>query len=259
MHARQTNGVPRQFSRNAHPYRDDAGFAADDDFSQMVASVAFTGHEPVLDLGTGAGHVVLAFAPFGAVCMGCDIPPQMVEVATQYSARRHACNVRYVRGDEGEHLAVPNVTFAVVTSRFAAHHFGDLRRVLAEVTRVLKRGGRFLRVDPYVPEEESLDPFLDTLERLRDPSHIRNYRRSEFRQAFAQAGLEYHEHTRWDVRLSFEARIEHAHTPGSRQSRLAAHLQGAIRACRETFHLEYDGDAPSSFRHPYVLLHGETS
>ena len=54
---------------------------------------------------------------------------------------------------------------------------------------MLAPGGRAVFMDVVAPERPVLDSFLQTLEMLRDPSHVRNYTVSEWTRFLAAAGF----------------------------------------------------------------------
>ena len=80
-------------------------------------------------------------------------------------------------------------SFDLVVSRFSAHHWHDVARGLAEARRVLAPTGSAVLVDVVAPEEPLLDTFLQTIELLRDPSHVRDYAPSEWRALLEAAGF----------------------------------------------------------------------
>ena len=57
------------------------------------------------------------------------------------------------------------------------------------MARVTKPGGRVIIVDSRAPEDPALDREFNQIEKLRDPSHVRNYRPSEWRTMVTAAGL----------------------------------------------------------------------
>jgi len=79
----------------------------------------------------------------------------------------------------------------VVKCRIAAHHFSDVPRFCAEAHRVLEPGGRLLVIDNVVPEDDELDRFINEIDKLRDPSHVRAYRLSEWERFLTGAGFTY--------------------------------------------------------------------
>jgi ubiquinone/menaquinone biosynthesis C-methylase UbiE len=250
------DAVRHQFSRNATDYRDEPLFAEGEDLRRMVESIPLSGMERVLDVATGAGHTALAFAPHVHRCIGIDLTEAMVRVAAQLARDRGVDNVEFVTGD-AENLPFPDETFDVVSCRFAVHHFPDARTAIREVARVLKPGGAFLLVDHYAPEDDELDAFVNELDRLRDPSHVRENRLSEYRWWFAESGLCYDEKLKWDLRLQFDNWVERARTPMDKRRELAQRLRTAPIAARETYRIELtDAGEPVSFCLKCALVHG---
>lgn len=256
MNSDVKNAVRRQFTQNAGDYRDEPLFAQGDDLTYMVESVLFTGTEQVLDVGTGAGHTALVFAPHVAHCIGCDLTTAMVEVAANYAKEQGVLNAKFLTAD-AEALPFPEASFDFVTCRFAAHHFSNLRGAVHEISRVLKPGGTFLLVDHYAPEDSDLDNFVNTLDVMRDPSHVREYRLSEYKAQFEEAGLSYSEKRHWDLPLQFDNWIRRARTPREMKYKLVEFLRTACNHAKETFRIELDQAAyPVSFCLNCALLHG---
>lgn len=51
--------------------------------------------QQVLDVGAGAGHTVLAFAPYVQECIGIDATQEMVDVASSFAEEKAAVNVHF--------------------------------------------------------------------------------------------------------------------------------------------------------------------
>lgn len=106
--------------------------------------VAFAGVEPgekVLDVACGTGVVAVTAAGRGAITSGIDLTPALLEHARE-NEKIAACGpIDWTEGD-AERLPYPNESFDVVLSQFG-HMFAPRPHVaLAEMRRVLKRGGR---------------------------------------------------------------------------------------------------------------------
>jgi len=142
----------------------------------------------VLDLATGPGHTAAAIAPFVHEVIASDIAPAMLERAAELAVRRGLHNVRVERID-AEAIPHPDASFDAVTVRVAPHHFLDVGKAVREVARVLKPGGVFILDDSVAPDEVALDRYLNALERLRDPTHVRSLNRAEWEAHLAAAGL----------------------------------------------------------------------
>lgn len=250
------DAIRRQFAQNAGDYRDEPLFAEGEDLRHMVKSVNLTGTEQLLDLGTGAGHTALAFARHVERGTGIDLTPAMIETATQLAKERGMTNLEFQVGDAG-HLPFADESFDLVTCRFAAHHFADAATAIKEIARVLKPGGTFLLVDHYAPEDPELDAYVNQLDRMRDPSHVREHRLSEYRTWFASCGLAYREKLKWDLPIDFENWIRRARTPMETRRKLVQWLREAPPACKQTFRIQIDEKGtPVSFCLKCALLHG---
>jgi ubiquinone/menaquinone biosynthesis C-methylase UbiE len=119
--------------------------------------------ETVLDLGSGAGADVLISArrvgPTGRA-IGLDMTDEMLELARANAAEAGVTNVQFLRGYI-EDIPLPNGSVDVVISNCVINLAGDKYRVLSEVARVLKPGGRFavsdVIADPGMDEATRAD------------------------------------------------------------------------------------------------------
>ncbi len=137
---------------------------------------------PVLDIATGAGHTARRLAETGRKVLGTDITPEMIAVACSVPSRGVLWAVA-----EASNQPVRARSIAVVSCRIAPHHFPGLSGFLAESRRVLSFGGLLVVTDNIA--DPATDAWLNRVERLRDPSHVRSYTLSEWRQALDTAGF----------------------------------------------------------------------
>lgn len=96
---------------------------------------------------------------------------------------------------------------------FCGPPFPDIRRAVAEIARVLKSGGSFILVDHYAPEDKALDQFINQLNQMRDPSHVREYSLAEWNEWFEENGLDYIEKQKWNIPIDFENWIRRGAVP----------------------------------------------
>ena len=180
--------VSAQFAPTAALYATSAGHA---NLAVLAELVELTKPEPtdrLLDIATGAGHVALAFAPKVKEATAFDLTPSMLQQAEQSANDRGLTNVKTVQG-QAESLPFPDGSFEIVTARLAPHHFADVSSFVGETARVLVTGGKFLLVDSIAPDDDELDRQINHLELLRDPSHVRNYRSTEWQELAEQHGF----------------------------------------------------------------------
>jgi SAM-dependent methyltransferase len=135
------------------------------DLDQLVEWAA--GARTALDVATGGGHVARRLREAGLEVVTSDPSPGM-------------------RPDvicRAEDLPFADASFDVVACRVAAHHFEDVRAAAAEMGRIA--ADRVLLVDTV-----NMGEAVEQAERLRDPSHVRNYDQAEWRSFFESAGLQ---------------------------------------------------------------------
>jgi len=96
----------------------------------------------VLELGCGGAQWSIFLAGRGARCTGIDISTEQLAWARSLVAEAGA-DVRLVQGD-AESLAFPDGSFDLVFCDHGATSFTDPQRVLPQVARVLRPGGRFV-------------------------------------------------------------------------------------------------------------------
>ncbi|MGH2932909.1 MAG: class I SAM-dependent methyltransferase [Gaiellaceae bacterium] len=81
-----------------------------------------------------------------------------------------------------EDLPFADASFDAVACRLAAHHFADVAAAVKEMARVSR--GRVVICDNTFVSESS-----EEADRLRDPSHVRNYGVAEWESFLELAGL----------------------------------------------------------------------
>jgi ubiquinone/menaquinone biosynthesis C-methylase UbiE len=100
------------------------------------------GYEKALEIGAGTGYFSLNLLQAGIVreATCTDISPGMVATLGE-NAHRLGVDVRAARAD-AESLPFAGESFDLVLGHAVLHHLPDLRRVFAEMHRVLRPGGR---------------------------------------------------------------------------------------------------------------------
>jgi SAM-dependent methyltransferase len=128
-----------------------------------------------------------------------------------------------------------------VLSRYSAHHWHDFPSALSEARRVLKPGGRAVFMDAISPGPALLDTYLQAIELLRDPSHLRDYSLAEWIQAVTAAGFAPDVIIQRRVRLEFTSWIARMRTPEVRSQAIRS-LQAEMSSdVVKHFAIETDG------------------
>jgi len=238
MNEKSYKQVQKQFGRAAQAYTKSADFAEGADLAWLVEQAGVERHAYALDIGTGAGHAAFALAPIAQQIIGLDITPQMVQ-----EARRNACErgIAQYQASVGnaEHLPFPDASFSLVICRYTGHHFHNPARVVREVARVLTVAGRFLVVDNTSPDDAAADRWINRVEVLRDPSHVREWSQGEWRRFFHDAGLDFAVTHTWLKMLEFDDWVARQQTPPGAVAELRALFAAAPPAIRETFGIEW--------------------
>lgn len=246
--------VRRQWGAVAAAYASSPTHSSGPDLAALVEAAALTGGERVLDLGCGAGHTALALAPRAAAVVAVDVTPEMLAVATELAAQRGVTNVTFRQADVAA-LPLSDAGFDVVVTRFSAHHWAAPEQALAEARRALRPGGRFLMVDTLAPEEPALDTFYNAAELLRDSSHARNWRVSEWLRMLAAAGFRPALLMETHIDNQGEAWVTRSQTPPDRVAAIKALFAAASPAARERFAIHLDN--AWGWRLPIGMLRGE--
>jgi SAM-dependent methyltransferase len=136
----------------------------------LLRALAPSTSDLLLDVACGPGALLGAFAPHIRRAVGVDLTMAMLAEAR----RRHRegpWTMSLICAD-GERLPFAPGAFTLVTATWAVHHFGDPLRVLAEMVRVCRSGGRVAVGDIVGSADEAKRARQNDIERLRDPAHV---------------------------------------------------------------------------------------
>ena len=165
----------------------------------------------VLDVATGGGHVAQRLRKAGCNVVTCDSSPGMQPDVI--------CRA--------EDLPFADSSFEVVACRVAAHHFDDPAVAVRELARVSSQL-------VLVADNLFLGETGEEADRLRDPTHVRNYSEDEWRAFLREVGLEVEVFEREEKRLELEPWLERAGCVGAEAERVKELLADRIDDGRVT-------------------------
>ena len=228
--------VQRQFAHVAANYRSSRVHAAGADLGMLVAAADPQADMLALDAGCGAGHTALALAARAGLVCACDFTRAMLDQVEALANERGVNNLALQQADV-EQLPYPAASFDIVATRYSAHHWHHPQRALAEFRRVIKPGGVLVISDIMASEEFAQDTFLQSIELLRDPSHVRDFRASEWLEMLRAAGFVAEALERFALSLHFATWTQRMQTPPASRDMIKSLFAGAPADTRRDFAL----------------------
>lgn len=185
------------WSERAEVYRQSPAHSSGPDLDLVVEWAE--GCTTAIDVATGGGHVTRRLRAAGVQVVSCDPSPGMQPDVICFA----------------EDLPFADGSFDLAVTRVAAHHFADVARATREMARVASK--RVVVVDNL-----DMGRSVEEAEKLRDPSHVRNYSEAEWRAFFADAGLAVEEVRSFDFPIELEPWLERTDCTGADAERVRA-------------------------------------
>jgi ubiquinone/menaquinone biosynthesis C-methylase UbiE len=209
MSSRSQRLNQQRFSRTAELFAASAAASKLSPVDSLVELVGPSREDLVLDVACGPGRLLAVIAPRVRFAAGVDLTFEMLKIAQGQAGRRQpgkagrrqpgkagrrqpgkagrrqplAQGTRplgLVLG-EGERLPFRDGSFTLVTTTLAIHHYEDPGRVVAEMVRVCRPGGKVAVADIVGAADDAKRALANAIERLRDPAHV---------ETLSAAGLE---------------------------------------------------------------------
>ncbi|HET9676059.1 MAG TPA: methyltransferase domain-containing protein [Solirubrobacterales bacterium] len=160
-----------------------------------------------LEVACGPAAIARALAAKVGRVTGIDLTPAMVEKACEEAGRVGIGNAEFSVGDATA-LEFADGSFDGAVTRFSLHHIPAPQRVLEEMARVVRSGGRVIVSDLLTDEDADAQAWHQEIERLRDPSHWATPSPSRLRAMGEAAGLELESEQLIPIEIDYEDWLE---------------------------------------------------
>ena len=122
----------------------------------------------------------------------------------------------------------------------------------SEIYRVLKPRGKVIFVDILGNQQPVLDTFLQSIEIIRDPSHVRDYSLAEWMTFAERAGFKIEQMQKQSLQLNFASWAERMQTPAEAVATLRYLQQKASDVVKNYYQIQPDGSFQSEVM--YLVL-----
>ena len=236
--------VNQQFGEQANAYLTSKVHAQGIDLEYLANFLTNYPNAEFLDMGCGAGHVSFIAAKLVKHVTAYDLSEQMLAVVEQTADERKLKNITTVQG-YAEHQPFDDNYFDIVVSRYSAHHWLDVGKSLRELHRITKPNGKLIIMDVVSPGQPVLDIWLQTIEALRDTSHVRDYTPGEWLTFLSEAGFTIDKIQRHRLPLIFDSWIKRMRTPNNLVDAIRTYQISASQDTKSYFELQSDGSFTS--------------
>ncbi len=194
--------IQGEFSRQAQPMASAPAFRDSEAIRRLVDAEGNSSSARVLDMACGPGIVAEAIAPNVGRVVGIDMTPRMIELAQQRFREAHLDNGQFAVAS-AEDLPFADASFDQVITRLSLHHLADPGAVLTGIRRLLRPSGHLIVADVISSEDSDEALLHNSIEMLRDPTHVRMLSPDELLRAVKQAGFTVLREQRWQQERSF--------------------------------------------------------
>lgn len=245
--------VQKQFGRSANSYVTSEIHQKGKDLQKLIEIANLTGNEDVLDIATGGGHTANAFAHYVKHVTAVDLTAEMIKAAKGFIEDNGRTNVSFIQGD-AEKLPFDHECFDIVTCRIAPHHFPNINKFIESVHKVLKPGGMFLLDDNVSPENDDQDQFYNKIEKKRDYSHYRAWKKTEWIRMLEEKGFNIEEMYRFEKTFQFDSWCNRMNLNAEEKNELTEFMLHASSDIKKKFQIEVIENSIISFKGEAIIL-----
>lgn len=163
----------------------------------------------VLDVGTGAGYLAFPIAQENKGCnvTGLDIAEAVVKENQLKAESLHIDNIQF-RSFDGINYPFGKGSMDIIVTRYAFHHFPDIKRAVKHLSEILCKGGSILVSDP-VRNIQDKDRIIDQFMKIKGDGHVRFYTQEEIVDLFSGQGVYLSGHEITNMKFPFPEKKEY--------------------------------------------------
>ncbi|RLZ07914.1 class I SAM-dependent methyltransferase [Acinetobacter sp. 2JN-4] len=233
-----------QYHNKSNAYLHSLVHAEGAEFKKMQQLIQKYEFKKILDLGCGGGHVSYHIAPYVEEIIAYDLTPSMVELVTTQAKVRGFENIFGQQG-AAESLPFSTQRFDCVITRYSAHHWQNVAQAMNEIHRVLEKNGKVIIVDILGNSHPVIDTFFQTIEKIRDPSHVRNYSLQEWMDFAEFSGFRVDVIEKQTLDLEFQSWVERMNTPKHAVQTIRDLQKKASTQTQQYYQVQADGSFTS--------------
>jgi ubiquinone/menaquinone biosynthesis C-methylase UbiE len=244
-----------EFTRQAASFAASSLLGAREQIDPVLEEAGIQPGDRLLDVGCGTGFLLLAAAQRCGQAVGVDVTPAMLAEAKRRAEEAGLANVA-LREANAEALPFADSRFDAVLTRLTLHHMADPGRVLSEMYRVCRAGGRFTICDIIAADDLSRADLHNRMERLRDPSHVRHFAAAELLRLVEEAGFTVTGSRQWQTLRRFGEWTALAAMRSEVRPALAALLEAAMDGDAAGIQAGRAEDGELTFYHHWLVVGG---
>lgn len=180
--------------------------------------------DSVLDVACGPGEFTLFMAKRVKQAYGIDISDREIEIANSLKKEFGLENLRFDCADV-ENLPCTDNSYSVVVCKSAFHHFIKPGIIFREMIRCCEPGGKISIQDIVTYNNNYVNLFFETFDKLVDISHNRTLNEKEFTSLYTENNIEKTGEFRLTVDLNVEEYIQHALQEPEATIQIREHLE----------------------------------
>ena len=248
--------IQKSFSIQAQNFENkNMNFSKQEYLNYTVQCMGLVPSDCVLEAAAGTCACGRSVAPFVKSVICLDATPAMLAVGKEEAEKIGIKNMQFINGYV-ENIPFENQYFDIVLTRLSFHHFTDMERPFSEMHRVLKSGGQLVIIDMEAVDE-ALREIEDTIETMRDPSHIKNRSQDEFLALYEQYGYTVTKQETTAIPVSLAAWLALTNTPYDVGKEIENFMQAEMRNGNPTGFRPYVQNGEICFEQRWALFIGK--